>query len=99
MHRRVAILLVIGIIAFFVVYYGGYFLFRGLGQAEAPGSLSFAPIDPRMIFHLILSVCLLLASLFVYPRRALHAGGQALGLRDDRHDRRILAQSMSCIRR
>ena len=63
MHRRVAI--VIGIIAFFAVYYGSYFLFRGLGQAEAPGSLSFAPIDPRMIFHLILSVCLLLASLFV----------------------------------
>jgi hypothetical protein len=65
MHRRVAILFVIGIIAFFAVYYGGYFLFRGLGQAEAPGSSSFAPIDPRMIFHLILSPCLLLASLFV----------------------------------
>jgi hypothetical protein len=65
MHRRVAILSVIGIIAFFAVCYGGYFLFHGLGQAEAPGSSSFAPIDPRMIFHLILSPCLLLASLFV----------------------------------
>ena len=65
MHRRVAILFVIGIIAFFAVYYGGYFLFRGVGQAEAPGSSSFAPIDPRMIFQLILSVFLLLASVFV----------------------------------
>jgi hypothetical protein len=66
MHRRVAILFVIGIIAFFAVYYGGYFLFRGVGQAEAPGSSSLASIDPRMIFQLILSVFLPLASVFVY---------------------------------
>jgi hypothetical protein len=63
MQRPPAILFVIGIIAFFAVYYGGYFLFRRVGQAETRGSSSFASIDPRIIFQLVLSVFALLVIL------------------------------------